>query len=128
MSRPGTRSFDADPRALSEIRRFVAAEAGRHTFMGAVPDLQLAVTEACSNAILHSGTTRIRVSVELDHPCIEITIEDDGIYRQKVPMPEADGTGHRGLHLMAALVDDLGIRRGTRDRPGTIVRLVKCKS
>ena len=121
-----TRSFVADRKALAEVRRFVADVADRHAFSTIVHDLQLAVTEACANSILHSGTREIRVSVAPVETCLEITVEDDGIYRRVLPVPEADGTGHRGLHLMAAMVDDFTVRRGTERRPGTVVRLVKC--
>jgi anti-sigma regulatory factor (Ser/Thr protein kinase) len=123
-----TRTFSAVATALSDVRRFVADEAARHTFSTFVHDLQLAVTEACANAILHSGTKEIRVSIVPDGRCLEVTVEDDGVYRRKLPVPEADGTGHRGLHLIAAVADDFTLRRGTDRRPGTVVRIVKCKT
>lgn len=123
-----TRAFRADRGELAEIRRFVADEAGRHSFTVAVPELQLAVTEACTNSILHSGGTTIEVSIVPAGSCLEITVEDDGVYRREIPIPEVDGSGHRGLHLMTAMVDDLALRRGTEQRRGTVVRLVKCKS
>jgi anti-sigma regulatory factor (Ser/Thr protein kinase) len=122
-----TRAFRAERGELAEIRRFVADAAGRHTFSAAVPELQLAVTEACANSIVHSGGTTIRVSVVPVGSCLEITVADDGIYQLEIPNPEADGSGHRGIHLMAAMMDDLALRRGTKERPGTVVRLVKCK-
>jgi anti-sigma regulatory factor (Ser/Thr protein kinase) len=121
------RAFTAESRVLAEVRRFVATEADRLTFSRFVSDLQLAVTEACANAILHSGTDEIRVTITSRGSCLEITVEDDGIYRRTLPLPELDGQGHRGLHLMAAMVDDFSLRRGTEDRAGTTVRLVKCK-
>jgi anti-sigma regulatory factor (Ser/Thr protein kinase) len=122
------RTFPADRRALAQIRRFVEDEAGRHTFSIDVPELKLAVTEACANSILHARATTIQVSIVLLGTCLEITVEDDGIYQREIPVPEMDGSGHRGLHLMAAMVDDLALRRGTEERPGTMVRLVKCKT
>jgi anti-sigma regulatory factor (Ser/Thr protein kinase) len=123
-----SRAFRAERAELAEIRRFVAAEAGRTTFTTAVRDLQLAVTEACANSILHSGGTTIQVSIEHVGSCLEIIVEDDGVYRGDIPIPEVDGSGHRGLHLMAAMVDDFALRRGTQERPGTVVRLVKCEA
>jgi anti-sigma regulatory factor (Ser/Thr protein kinase) len=87
------RAFIAESRVLSDIRRFVATEADRLTFSRFVNDLQLAVTEACANAILHSGTEEIRVTIKPTGSCLEITVEDD-------------------LHLMAAMVDDFSLRRG----------------
>jgi anti-sigma regulatory factor (Ser/Thr protein kinase) len=121
------RSFDAQSKVLSDVRRFVASEANRLTFSRFADDLQLAVTEACANAIVHSGTDEIRVTVTPLGGCIEITIEDDGIYQRTLPLPELDGQGHRGLHLMAAMVDDFSLHRGTEERQGTTVTLVKCK-
>ena len=121
------RAFIAESRFLSDIRRFVATEADRLTFSRFVNDLQLAVTEACANAILHSGTEEIRVTIKPTGSCLEITVEDDGIYGRTVPVPELDGQGHRGLHLMAAMVDDFSLRRGTEEHLGTKVTLVKCK-
>jgi anti-sigma regulatory factor (Ser/Thr protein kinase) len=113
-TRLSTRSFVAERRALADVRRFVASEVRRHAFSAAVHDLQLAVKE-------------IRVSVVPIGSCLEITVEDDGVYRRALPVPEADGTGHRGLHLMAAMVDDFTLHPGTEGHPGTVVRLVKCK-
>ena len=128
MSIPiASRTFAADRAVLPEVRRFVSAEASRLRFTNSVEDLQLAVTEACANSILHSRTREIRVSMTMVGSCLEITVEDDGIYERTLPVPEADGRGHRGLPLMAAMVDDFSLRRGTQEREGTVVRLVKCK-
>ena len=82
---------------------------------------------ACANSILHSRTREIRVSLTRGGSCREITVEDDGIYEPTLPVPEVDGRGHRGLPLMAAMVDDLSLRRGTEERQGTVVRLLKCR-
>jgi anti-sigma regulatory factor (Ser/Thr protein kinase) len=122
------RAFEADREVLSEVRRFVASEVDRLTFTPFVHELQLAVTEACANSIVHTQTDEIRVSITPVGSCLEITIEDDGVYRRKIPVPEADGQGHRGLHLMAAMVDEFSLQRGTEGHPGTVVRLVKCKT
>lgn len=121
-----TRVFAAERRVLADVRRFVAQEANRLTFTSFVKDLELAVTEACANSIVHSQTEEIRVSIARFGSCLEITVEDDGVYRETLPLPEADGRGHRGMHLMAAMVDTFSLRRGTNERTGTTVRLVKC--
>jgi anti-sigma regulatory factor (Ser/Thr protein kinase) len=121
------RSFPSEARSLSAIRRFIAAEIERHSFVEFTDDLVLAATEACSNAIRHSGTSEIRVSIAPSGSCLEVTVTDDGIYRPLVPAPELDGVGHRGIHLMAAVVDTFSLRQGTPSHPGTTVSLVKCK-
>ena len=122
------RSFQPDPGALSEIRRFVAEEIERLSFRSFKDDLLLAVTEACSNAIRHSGTNEVRVAIVPAESCLEIIVSDDGVYRPLVPVPELDGEGHRGIHLMTAVVDDFSLHQGTPARPGTTVSLVKCKN
>ena len=123
------RSFVADSRGRSRTCGGSSrGEAERHTFSSSVHELQLAVTEACANSILHSGTREFRVSVAKVGSCLEITIEDDGVYQRVIPVPEIDGQGHRGLHLMAAMVDDFTLHRGSERTPGSVVRLVKCKA
>jgi serine/threonine-protein kinase RsbW len=122
------RSFPPEAKVLTEIRRFVAAEIERHSFRSFKDDLLIAVTEACSNAIRHSGTNEIRVEIFPAGSCLEITVSDDGVYRPLVPAPELDGEGHRGIHLMAAVVDDFSLHQGTAAHPGTTVSLVKCKT
>jgi anti-sigma regulatory factor (Ser/Thr protein kinase) len=122
------RSFSPDAKVLTEIRRFVGAEIERHSFRSFKDDLLLAVTEACSNAIRHSGTNEIRVEIFPTGACLRITVSDDGVYRPLVPAPELDGEGHRGIHLMTAVVDDFSLHQGTAAHPGTTVSLVKCKT
>ena len=58
---------------------------------------------------------------------VEIEVEDDGVFRRRIPAPEFDGQGHRGIPLMMALLDQVSISGGTEARPGTLVRLVKFK-
>jgi serine/threonine-protein kinase RsbW len=113
---------------LSEVRRFVESTASSYLTESFVQDLQLAVTEACANSIRHSGTEEIRVSIATIGTCLEIVVEDDGVYRMTLPVVEGEAQSHRGMYLMAAMVDDFSLHRGTEVRAGTTVRLVKCAS
>jgi serine/threonine-protein kinase RsbW len=113
---------------LSEVRRFVESTASSYLTESFVQDLQLAVTEACANSIRHSGTEEIRVSIATIGRCLEIVVEDDGVYRMTLPVIEGEAQSHRGMYLMAAMVDDFSLHRGTEARAGTTVRLVKCAS
>ncbi len=123
-----TRTFPAnDPSVLTDVRRFVA-EAAAGVSQPVVQDLQLAVTEACANAIRHSGTEEVRVSIRVLDSCVEVTIEDDGVYLERLPPAEGDAYGHRGIFLMVAMVDELSVKRGTVEQLGTTVRLVKCSA
>jgi len=122
-----TRTFPATGRSvLADVRRFVERESSPHLSESFVQDLQLAVTEACANSIRHSGTAEIRVSIVPIGSCLEITVEDDGVYRMTLPVIDGEAQSHRGMYLMAAMVDDFSLRRGTQRRSGTTVRLVKC--
>jgi anti-sigma regulatory factor (Ser/Thr protein kinase) len=125
MGEVSTRTFDASgPAVLADVRRFVETAATPYLPAGLVQDLELAVTEACANSIRHSGTAEIRVSISTLDGCIEIVVADDGVYRMTLPV--IDGEAHRGMYLMAAMVDDFSLRRGTTGGSGTTVRLVKC--
>ena len=123
------RSFPARPSSLYEIRRFIkeqAAEARLPT--ESADDLTLAVSEACANAVLHASTPEIKVAWEAYDHHVEVEIEDEGIFHSRVRMPEIEGAGGHGLHLMMALMDGFSIEEGTETHPGTRVRLVKRKA
>lgn len=121
------RRFAAHPAALGEIRRFVRREATQATLgTERAEELALAVSEACANAIRHTGTHEIRLACRRDGMCLIVDIEDEGVFNDRLPVPELE-YGGRGILLMAAFVDEVAIREGTRNSPGTRVRLVKCK-
>ncbi len=120
------RTFPAQGAVLREIREFIRLQAREHSFIDEAESLALAVTEACSNALVHTNCTRIGVTWRATQDRVEIEVEDDGIFRRRVPVPEVDGgRGHRGIPLMMALLDQVSISGGTESRPGTRVRLVK---
>jgi anti-sigma regulatory factor (Ser/Thr protein kinase) len=79
-------------------------------------DLQLAVTEACSNAIEHGYRFRpgyIAVEVRCAYSTIEVTVEDTGRWRAWA----RDDARGRGTMLMRALMDDVQVESdasGTR--------------
>lgn len=125
---PVTGSFRAHPSALYEIRKFVRERALESSFSGPIADdLLVAVSEACANCIVHTSTPKIRVSWRVTDGCVQVVIQDDGVFKRRIRMPEIEGTGGHGIPLMMALVDELSIREGTRREPGTSVTLVKCK-
>jgi serine/threonine-protein kinase RsbW len=125
----GTQIYPAGSNSLlADVRRFVAAAAAPYLEEPSIQDLVLAVTEACANAIRHSGSSEIRVTVAVSESCVEITVEDDGVYRMSLPVIDGDAGSHRGMYLMAAMVDDFALHRGTATHTGTTVRLLKCAS
>jgi serine/threonine-protein kinase RsbW len=120
-------SYPTSPVTLRDIRDAVDEAAGRLLPPGALEDLKLAVTEACANAVLHSGSPEFRVTITVYDGCVEVVVEDDGVYRS-VPTSVDGAKVHRGLLLMASMVDDLTLHRGTSSEAGTQVRLRKCAS
>ena len=120
-------AFRSHPSVLYHIRRFVR-DCARTTELrpDIVSDLLVAVTEAAANSMLHTASRQIRVTWSELEGCVEVDIQDEGVFRREAPMPHLDGGGH-GIPLMMALVDEVTIREGTARKPGTVVRLVKCR-
>lgn len=127
-SMPVMGSFRAHPSALYEIRKFIRERATECSFSGPpTEDLLVAVSEACANSIIHTATPRIRVIWSIANGCIQVVVEDDGVFKRRIRMPEIEGSGGHGIPLMMALVDEFSIREGTRRQPGTSVKLLKCQ-
>jgi anti-sigma regulatory factor (Ser/Thr protein kinase) len=80
---------------------------------GQVEELTLAVSEACANAIRHTGTRKIRLRLKREGHCVVIEIEDQGVFRDRLPVPEVE-PGGRGILLMTAFATRSPSRRGLR--------------
>jgi anti-sigma regulatory factor (Ser/Thr protein kinase) len=122
---PSTRSFPAHPSSLGKIRGFIREHIEEHLTARAAEDLILAASEACANAVLHSGSDRVEVGWRADDDSVEVEIRDLGSFKRRVRMSQVEGPGGYGIPLMTALTDELVIQEGTDDHPGTTVRLVK---
>jgi serine/threonine-protein kinase RsbW len=87
-------------------------------------DVQIAVTEACANAVRHSDVGEYVVRLELGDDCCEVEVVDlgGGFDPAEINQQAEDMESGRGLWLMQALVDDLQFVRGN---DGTHVRLRK---
>ena len=94
-----------------------------------VSDIELAVTEACTNVLDHAqGTGDVyEVRVEVDEHRSKISVIDTGdgfeINPSTLTQAESGAESGRGLFLMKALVDDLKFI--SQPEEGTIVQLVK---
>lgn len=94
-----------------------------------VSDIELAVTEACTNVLDHAqGTGDVyEVRVEVDERRSKISVVDTGtgfdVDADKFSQAEVGAESGRGLFLMKALVDDLKFI--SEPEEGTIVQLVK---
>jgi anti-sigma regulatory factor (Ser/Thr protein kinase) len=120
------RTFRAHPSALAGVRAFIREVAAASSVPDeAADDLVLAVSEACGNAVLHSQSASIFVSFRVLDDAIEVHVKDEGVFRRRLRLESIDGTAGHGTRLMLAAVDELTVRAGTENRPGTLVRLVK---
>jgi serine/threonine-protein kinase RsbW len=84
-------------------------------------DIKLAVTEACTNVVVHAypgGEGPLGVRASIDDGLVTIVVADRG--RGITPRPDSPGLG-LGLPLIATLADSLEL--GTSDAGETEVRM-----
>jgi serine/threonine-protein kinase RsbW len=124
-----TRKFPATPGSLAEVRDFLRRQASAAGLSeAATDDLLLAVSEACANAVLHSGSQEFDVEWRDGPGAVEVAVRDRGTFRRRVRVTEVEGPGGFGIPLMTALADRVEISEGTASDPGTRVRITKRRS
>ncbi|HWH15269.1 MAG TPA: ATP-binding protein [Miltoncostaeaceae bacterium] len=114
----------AEPDSLAIVRQAVTGVA---EVLGLpeerLDDLKVAVTEACTNVVLHAyagDTGAMEVRVRQDDRSLVVTVRDEGA--GIVPRAEKTSPGlGLGLQMIAALADDVRIAAG--DGGGTSVRM-----
>jgi serine/threonine-protein kinase RsbW len=112
---------DAVPRVRSRVRSFAA----RHSVPAAVASsLALAVTEACTNVVLHAYLERpepgpLEVEAEVTEAEVVLSVSDEG--RGMKPRPDSPGLG-LGLPLIAQMTDRFEVL-DRAERPGVCVRM-----
>jgi serine/threonine-protein kinase RsbW len=126
----GVRNYPADPEVLSEARALLRGLAGQVGFSsGTTEEVLVAVMEACNNAIEHSGSSEWRLAWRVwNNTCLELEVQDDGRFKEPLPLPEARMARGRGMLLMMALMDSVTVRKGTEGDPGSAVRMVRCEA
>ena len=117
----------AHPSSVRLVRQFVREQIAASEFDEVEADILLAVSEAANNAVLHSGTDEVHVIWRLQGPCAEVLVRDRGVFRHRIPMPARGEQGGRGIPLMMAVMDEVDVSPGSRDQPGTTIRLRKCR-
>jgi serine/threonine-protein kinase RsbW len=106
-------SYPAQPPQVAAIRRAVSALARRGgADLTMIIRLELAVSEAATNVVLHAyrepgATGRIHVTVCIEHGAFDVCIRDTG--SGMAPRPDSPGMG-LGLSLMASESDRFEVR------------------
>ena len=105
---PVTRSFAPEPRSVPAARRFVrdlVLAAGHEQWVG---DAQLAVSELCTNAVLHAHTP-FEVTVQVCPEGVYVQVWDDDPVLPARRVSGTTSTTGRGLELLAAVATASGV-------------------
>ena len=89
-------------------------------------DVQLALTEACSNVLKHTrAVAEYQVLAAVDHErCVlQVCDRGDGFELESLFDPSPDAEGGRGLDIIRELMDGLSVSRNGPN--GSVVRLEK---
>lgn len=121
-----TLTLPRDPRHVGVTRRVTRSMLEELGVADAVvEEVELAVAEACSNAVRHAaGSASYRITVEADEHGCAIHVVDSGpgfTLSQERLRPSTGEEGH-GLHLIDTLVDEASFERRAE---GMAVRLWK---
>ncbi len=95
---------------------------------GCIADIEVALTEACTNVLKHAGIDReYEVTIGISESRCDIRVVDGGagFDHHALGLQDAgpDSEGGRGIQLMRALVDEL--RFVSESQVGTVVHLAK---
>ena len=125
-------SVPCDARYVSTVRLAVSSVASLAGFdIEAIEDIKIAVSEACTNIILHGGigenAYNVLCTVADGH--LELVVEDDGVgfayEAYEKPNLEEPSEGGLGLYIILALMDDVKVLSQTG--AGTSIRMTKLR-
>jgi serine/threonine-protein kinase RsbW len=121
-------NLPANPIYIGEVRERVSEACGHACLADEdTQDICLAVVEAVTNAIRHSGCDEFAVLLTLSSDRAVAKIIDNGrgfiFNKSNCSFPEADSPGGRGLPIICSLVDNLTVDSNMNS--GTIVTIVK---
>lgn len=130
-------SFELEIPAKAEyvcVARLIAGSIARHMSFNeeSVEDLKIAVSEMCTNAIVHSGNgdgekppISIRYIAGGDFLTVEVRDQGPGFDTEEVLCREGSGLSGKGfgIPLIKSLVDDFQCE--SRPSSGTVVRITK---
>jgi serine/threonine-protein kinase RsbW len=100
----------SNPKLLAYVRKYVRRVASSYGFgEKEIFDLQVAASEAASNAIEHGIGKTFKLSFCKSGESLLITVTNLGPFKKKIPAPDNEEYRGRGILLMLALVDHVEI-------------------
>lgn len=118
----------ARPEGVGVVRQALTGLAdGLALTASVLADAKMAVTEACTNAVVHAyggGSGRFDVEMFADEAQLTVVVSDQGMGIPQEEDERAEGALGLGLPLIAALSDDFDLNTATNgDSAGTVVRM-----
>lgn len=117
----------ARPEGVGVVRQALAGVAdGLALTADVLADAKMAVTEACTNAVIHAyqhDGGRLGVEMFADETQLTVVVADHGIGIPDDEDERSEGALGLGLPLIAALSDTFELRSCTNGDPGTSVRM-----
>lgn len=116
---------------ISLIRLTVASIANRMGFdIEDIEDIKVALSEACSNAIMHGGcdvSDNFIIQFLMEQASLTISVSDFGkgydANSLKEPRTEELNEGGLGIFIIKSLMDDVSINTGNNQ--GTSIKMIK---
>jgi anti-sigma regulatory factor (Ser/Thr protein kinase) len=105
------------PHAASFARRLVERELGGRVPAGVLPDVALLITELVSNGVRHGGAhagTELHVRLECGPRAVlvEVRNPDHATGAVGPRVPDLEGGGGLGLHIVERVASRWGVREG----------------
>ncbi|MET8102422.1 ATP-binding protein [Streptomyces sp. NPDC005236] len=111
----GAPPADKDTLRVGATRRIVAARLRHCGLERMTDDVTLIVSEFLTNALLHSGTTEISLTIGLRNGCLQIAVRDGMAGCAELSEAGEAAESGRGLTLVDHLVDANGGAWGTSE-------------
>jgi anti-sigma regulatory factor (Ser/Thr protein kinase) len=106
------RSLPAARGAVMEVRRFLEAQGVKGP---ALEDCELALAEACNNAVLHNSVAgNLALAACMRGGAAEFRLIDEGpgyAFPENATLPPPDSESGRGLYLIKSLMDEARLER-----------------
>ncbi len=111
----GVLAVRQEPASAALVRRAIAADLAEHqSAADTAEDVVLVASELVGNAVVHAGAGvdhDLAVTWEVAPEAVTVEVGDPSPQLPRVRAASNTAAGGRGLHIVAAIADDWGVRR-----------------